>query len=164
VEEKDHPAALTVDNVVVDAALVVDDKHDIALAHCVHDQQVEGVLLEHDFTGGLHPKFSPLFGTEAEPLETGLALLQLLFLPLVHVPPLLPLGLVRVDFTEGVLVHHHPSSRSLLEGLFAPPAELDQVSGLLHLTHFGRESVEEAPTLGEGVCVLLRGTLYGEVF
>lgn len=150
-QEEDHAPALAVDDVVVDAPVVVDDQHDILFTFLVHHQQVEGVLLEHNFRHGVHFELSPLFGRETEALHAWLTLLQLFRLPLVYFPPLLVFGLIRIDFSEGVVVNHHSAGRSLLEGLFTAPAELDDVPGVLHLTHAGSQPVEVLPAGAERV-------------
>jgi len=163
VQEEDDAPTLPVDDVIVDLPLVLDDRVDVVLALGVHHQLVEAVRLESNRTHAIRLEFPPLFGREAEALEPRLAVTLVLFFPSVDGPAVLPLGLVRVDLPEGVLVDHDSPGGPLFEGHLAFPGVLDQVALLLHLADGGCELVEVLPPFGESLHVFGSGTRDREV-
>jgi len=164
VQQKDDSSTLAADDVVVNIALILDDKIQIVFAGLVHDKFVEGVFHECNGLQFFTLDLTPLFAIKAESLEARLAVLEELITPFMDVFAVLLAGLVTVDLTECVVVNHHSTSGTLLEGNLPFPSKLHDVAGILDLRNFGGILVEESPTGSVRVQDFSGRLLDGQVF
>ena len=135
VQQEEQAAAFALDDVSVNAALVVDQQLQPLLLRGGHHHLVDARGVEGDCAQRVDAQLAPLFRSEAEPVHARLAVLQVALLEVLDRPAPLPPRLVRVDFAERTLVDHHSARRSQFEGRLSAPREFDDVARIVQVAH-----------------------------
>ena len=163
VHEEDEPAALALDEVGVDAALVADQQLQALLGRVGHDHAAEPVRVERDLGQRLDLQLAPLFRREAEAVDARLAVLQLLGAERFDRLSVLLARLVRVHFAERGVVDHDAAGCAQLVRVFARPRKLDEVARVRQLADLVGLPLEERAALGVRGFLLRRRLLHFDV-